>query len=34
MTVFQLSAKNGEGMEKFLEFLAARLAELRHSAAV
>ena len=34
MTVFQVSAKSGEGMEKFLEFLAARLAELRHTSAV
>jgi len=32
MPVFQLSAKNGRGMEEFLSFLAARLAELRQAA--
>jgi hydrogenase nickel incorporation protein HypB len=34
MPVFSLSAKNGEGMQEFLEFLAARLTELRQAAAV
>jgi len=34
MPVFQLSAKTGEGMDGFLGFLAARLAELRQPAAV
>jgi hydrogenase nickel incorporation protein HypB len=34
MPVFRLSAKNGEGMQEFLEFLAARLTELRQAAAV
>ncbi|MGH9549539.1 MAG: hydrogenase nickel incorporation protein HypB [Terriglobales bacterium] len=34
MRVFQLSAKTGEGVEKYLEFLAARLAESRAMAAV
>ncbi len=34
MTVFQISAKSGEGMENFLEFLAARLADLRHTSSV
>jgi Ni2+-binding GTPase involved in maturation of urease and hydrogenase len=32
MPVFKLSAKTGEGMEKYLEFLASRLsASLNHS---
>jgi hydrogenase nickel incorporation protein HypB len=31
MPVFQLSAKNGQGMEKFLSFLAARLTDLRQA---
>jgi hydrogenase nickel incorporation protein HypB len=30
MPVFRLSAKTGEGMEAYLEFLAARLSELLH----
>jgi hydrogenase nickel incorporation protein HypB len=34
MRVFRLSTKNGEGMEEYLEFLAARLAELRSTAEV
>lgn len=34
MPVFQLSAKTGEGMEKYLGFLAARLIESRQAAAV
>ena len=34
MRVFQLSAKTGEGVEEYLEFLAARLAESRTMAAV
>jgi hypothetical protein len=33
MRVFRLSSKTGEGMEEYLEFLAARLAELRSAAA-
>ena len=31
MPVFQLSSKTGEGIEKYFEFLAARLTELRHA---
>ena len=34
MPVFKLSAKTGEGIEEFLEFLAARLTELRQPTAV
>jgi hydrogenase nickel incorporation protein HypB len=34
MTVFKLSAKTGDGMEGYLGFLAARLAELRQTMAV
>src|SRR5208282_5120868 len=34
MKIFQVSAKTGEGMPAYLEFLAARLAELRHPATV
>lgn len=34
MPVFQLSAKSGEGMQLFLDFLAARLQELRQTMAV
>ena len=34
MKVFQVSAKTGDGMDVYLQFLAARLAELRHTAAV
>lgn len=34
MKVFQVSAKSGDGVQAFLEFLAARLAELRQAAAV
>ena len=34
MRVFQLSAKTGDGMQPFLEFLAERLAESRAAAAV
>jgi hydrogenase nickel incorporation protein HypB len=34
MRVFQLSAKTGEGVEEYLEFLAGRLAESRAAAAV
>jgi hydrogenase nickel incorporation protein HypB len=34
MQVFKLSAKSGVGMEEFLEFLGARLAQLRQTAAV
>jgi hypothetical protein len=30
--VFQVSSKTGEGMEKFLGFLATRLSELRQAA--
>jgi hypothetical protein len=33
MRVFRLSSKTGEGTKKYLEFLAARLAELRSAAA-
>ena len=32
MTIFQLSAKTGEGMQEFLEYLATRLADLRKAA--
>ena len=32
MPVFQVSAKSGDGMEKFVGFLATRLAELRQAA--
>jgi hydrogenase nickel incorporation protein HypB len=32
MPVFQVSAKSGDGMEKFLGFLATRLVELRQAA--
>jgi hydrogenase nickel incorporation protein HypB len=34
MQVFQLSSKTGSGMDDYLEFLAARLAELRQPASV
>jgi hydrogenase nickel incorporation protein HypB len=34
MPVFQLSAKTGEGMENYLEFLATRLRELRPASLV
>ncbi len=34
MPVFQLSVKSGEGMEKYLGFLATRLSELRQVAVV
>jgi hydrogenase nickel incorporation protein HypB len=34
MRVFRVSAKTGEGMEEYLAFLAARLAELRPAAIV
>ena len=34
MRIFQLSAKTGEGVEEYLEFLAARLAESQAAAAV
>jgi Ni2+-binding GTPase involved in maturation of urease and hydrogenase len=34
MSVLKLSAKTGEGIEKYLRFLAARLVELRQAAAV
>ena len=34
MQVFKVSAKTGEGMENYLEFLASRLAELRSSVPV
>lgn len=34
MRVFQLSAKTGDGMEEYLEFLAGRMAESRAAAAV
>lgn len=34
MGVFQLSAKTGDGIDAYLGFLAARLAELRHTIAV
>jgi NADH ubiquinone oxidoreductase, 20 Kd subunit len=34
MRVFKLSTKTGEGVEEYLEFLAARLAELRSTAEV
>ena len=32
MAIFQLSAKTGEGMQEFLEYLATRLADLRKAA--
>ncbi len=34
MPVFKLSAKTGDGMEKYLEFLATRLSELRPASVV
>jgi hydrogenase nickel incorporation protein HypB len=34
MKVFRVSVKTGEGMQAYLEFLAARLAELHHTASV
>ena len=34
MPVFRLSAKTGEGIQEYLEFVAARLIELRQAAAV
>jgi hydrogenase nickel incorporation protein HypB len=34
MRVFRLSAKTGNGMQPYLEFLAARLAELRQATTV
>jgi hydrogenase nickel incorporation protein HypB len=34
MPVFKISAKTGDGMERYLEFLATRLTELRQGAAV
>jgi hydrogenase nickel incorporation protein HypB len=34
MPVFKLSAKTGEGMENYLEFLATRLSELRQASIV
>jgi hydrogenase nickel incorporation protein HypB len=34
MRVFRLSSKTGEGIEEYLDFLAARLAELRSATAV
>jgi hypothetical protein len=34
MPVFQLSAKTGQGMEDYLEFLATRLSELRPASVV
>ena len=34
MPVFRLSAKTGEGIREYLEFIAARLIELRQAAAV
>lgn len=34
MSVFKLSAKTGEGMDEYFAFLAARLAELRQTAAI
>ena len=34
MPVFKLSAKTGDGMEKYLEFLATRLSELRPGSVV
>ena len=34
MPVFQVSAKTGDGMQAYLEFLAARLSQLRQTAAV
>jgi hydrogenase nickel incorporation protein HypB len=34
MPVFKISAKTGDGMERYLEFLATRLTELRQAAAV
>ena len=34
MRVFRLSSKTGQGMEEYLEFLTARLADLRSAAAV
>jgi hydrogenase nickel incorporation protein HypB len=34
MRVFKLSAKNGDGMEEYLDFLTARRSELRAETAV
>jgi hypothetical protein len=34
MPVFKLSAKTGEGLENYLEFLATRLRELRPASLV
>jgi Ni2+-binding GTPase involved in maturation of urease and hydrogenase len=34
MQVFKLSAKSGEGMENYQEYLATRLSELRAPSAV
>jgi ribosomal protein L29 len=34
MPVFRLSAKSGEGMDEYLEFLKTRLADLRTTAAI
>jgi hypothetical protein len=34
MPVLKLSAKTGEGMESYLEFLAARLGKLRPASVV
>jgi hydrogenase nickel incorporation protein HypB len=34
MPVFKLSAKSGHGMQEYLQFLAARLSEMRQAAAV
>jgi hypothetical protein len=34
MPVFQLSAKTGQGMKEYLEFLAARLIEERQTTQV
>ena len=34
MRVFRLSSKTGEGIEEYLDFLAARLTELRSATAV
>jgi hydrogenase nickel incorporation protein HypB len=34
MQVFQVSSKTGEGMAQYLDFLTARLADVRPAAAV
>jgi hypothetical protein len=34
MRIFRLSAKTGQAMEEYLEFLVGRLAEVRRAAAI